>query len=53
LAEPTPERPADDACERRLVADYGPTLNSCLPMNDDERRRIRYGHYLGWFERCR
>ena len=20
------------------------------PMNDDERRSIRYGHYLGWFD---
>ena len=24
---------------------------ACSPMNDDERRRIRYGHYMGWFER--
>jgi hypothetical protein len=24
---------------------------ACSPMNDDERRRIRYGHYLGWFAR--
>jgi hypothetical protein len=21
---------------------------ACSPMNDDERRRTRYGHYLGW-----
>ena len=21
---------------------------ACSPMNDDDRRRTRYGHYLGW-----
>jgi hypothetical protein len=26
-AKPTPERPTDDACERRLLADPGPTTN--------------------------
>ena len=25
---------------------------ACSPMNDDERRRIRYGHYLGFLVRC-
>ena len=24
---------------------------ACSPMSDDERRNIRYGHYMGWFER--
>jgi hypothetical protein len=23
---------------------------ACSPMNDDDRRRIRYGHYLGYFQ---
>lgn len=24
---------------------------ACSPMDDAERRQIRYGHYLGWWER--
>lgn len=24
---------------------------ACSPMDDNERRRIRYGHYLGWWDR--
>lgn len=24
---------------------------ACSPMSDDERRLIRYGHYLGWHDR--
>ena len=23
---------------------------ACSPMDDDERRIVRYGHYLGWFD---
>lgn len=25
---------------------------ACSPMDDDDRRRIRYGHYLGFFARA-
>ncbi|MCC6506369.1 MAG: hypothetical protein IT475_13095 [Aquimonas sp.] len=24
---------------------------ACSPMDDNERRQIRYGHYLGWWHR--
>jgi hypothetical protein len=24
---------------------------ACSPMDDNERRLIRYGHYLGWWHR--
>lgn len=24
---------------------------ACSPMDDNERRHIRYGHYLGWWHR--
>jgi hypothetical protein len=23
---------------------------ACSPMDDEQRRRIRYGHYLGWWD---
>jgi hypothetical protein len=36
---------------RRWLADWEIWDFACSPMNDDERRMIRYGHYLGWWDR--
>lgn len=33
---------------RRWLAAWSMWDLACSPMDDDERRRIRYGHYLGW-----
>ena len=35
---------------REWLSDWGSWDLACSPMNDNERKFIRYGHYLGWWQ---
>lgn len=36
---------------RKWLAEWDAWDMACSPMDDAERRLIRYGHHLGWFDR--
>lgn len=44
-------RPHLDPVTRQWLAAWGVWDLHCSPMSDDDRRLIRYGHYLGWLDR--
>lgn len=50
-------KPLSEARLKHLLPDVRAWLHAwkrwdlaCSPMDDNERRLIRYGHYLGWWE---
>lgn len=46
-------RPQLAKCEIEWLDAWDAWSLACSPMDDDLRRRIRYGHYLGWADHAR